>query len=194
MNRLFLVLATFLALLLLSTFAVGWWSFSIPGDRGELKKDVFLVHFYLGLTTAIVGLLVHCLIFTYFLGTGRWVKEVGIAYKLNDADLPKTTRELKRVVFPPALYAMLITIATSAAGAGAQLQAWPWWVHATLGTLTLIVNFWAFRIEHECLTTNARVLSAVLEEVDRIRHEAGLVSNAEALMQAEDNGVRPLRG
>lgn len=181
MTRLFTVLAALLAILLLSTFAVGWWSFSIPEQEAIAKKDMFLWHFYLGLSTAIVGLLVHCLIFTYFLGTGRWVKEVGIAYKFNDADLPKTTRELKRRVFPPALYAMLICIAAAAAGAGAQLQFWPWQIHAGLACLTLIINFWAFRIELDCLTTNSRILNAVLDEVDRTRREQGLESNADAL-------------
>jgi hypothetical protein len=181
MTRLFLVLATLLAVLLLTTFAVGWWSFTIPPDDAVAKKDMFILHFFLGLTTAMVGLLVHCLIFMYFLGTGRWVKEVGIAYKFNDADLPKTTRELKRRVFPPALFAMLICIVTAAAGAGAQLQAWPWQVHAILACLTLIINFWAFNIELDCLTTNVRVLDAVLDEVDRIRGEQGLESNADAL-------------
>src|SRR4051794_28430940 len=181
MTRTFIILAVILSILLLVTFGVGWWSFAIPEAEATVKKDVFLTHFYLGLATAIVGLLVHCLIFTYFLGTGRWVKEVGIAYKFNDADLPKTTRELKRRVFPAALYAMLICIATAAAGAGAQLQAWPKWVHATLGVLTLLINFWAFRIEFDCLASNARVLNSVLDEVDRIRAAQGLKSNAQAL-------------
>ncbi|MEI7685013.1 MAG: hypothetical protein WCL32_08305 [Planctomycetota bacterium] len=183
MTRLFGVLAVLLSILLLATFGVGWWSFFIPRESAELKKDIFLTHFYLGLTTAIVGLLVHCLIFTYFLGTGRWVKEVGIAYKLKDADLPKTTRELKRRVFPAALYAMLICIVTAAAGAGAQLQAWHWSVHAVLAVFTLLINFWAFRVEFACLSENSQVLVAVLDEVDRIRAEMGLVSNAEALAE-----------
>jgi H+/gluconate symporter-like permease len=176
MTRTFIILAVILSILLLVTFGVGWWSFAIPETEATVKKDIFLTHFYFGLATAIVGLLVHCLIFTYFLGTGRWVKEVGIAYKLKDGDLPKTTRELKRRVFPPALYAMLICIATAAAGAGAQLQAWPKYVHATLGVLTLIINFWAFRIEFACLAVNARVLNDVLDEVDRIRAAQGLKS------------------
>ena len=71
----------------------------------------------------------------------------------------------------------------SAAGAGAQLQAWPWWVHATLGILTLVINLWAFRIELSCLTENVRVLDGILVEVDRVRLEQGLNSNAEALAE-----------
>ncbi len=188
MTRTFVILAILLSLLLLSSFGVGWWSFATPLDEATLKKDIFLTHFYLGLATAIVGLMVHCLIFTYFLGTGRWIKEVGIAYKLNDADLPKTTRELKRKVFPAALYAMLICIITAAAGQGAYLQQWPWQVHAALAILTLLINFWAFRVEYACLEANSRVLAAVLREVDRIRAEQGLASNAAAL--AEEAGLR----
>ena len=190
MTRTFAVLAALLGLLLLATFGVGWWSFStraIDGDAASLtfKNNLFIAHFYLGLATAILNLLVHCLIFTYFLGTGRWIKEVGIAYRLDDGDLPKATRELKRRVFPAALYAMLVGIATAAAGAGVDIKAWPWYVHAALGTLTLLVNIWAFRVEFQCLSENARVLTAVLTEVDRIREEQGLVSNAEALAQVK---------
>jgi hypothetical protein len=130
-------------------------------------------------------LLVHCLIFTYFLGTGRWVKEVKLAYDLPDAPLPRLTRDLKRTVFPPALFAMLIAIATGAAGAAAQVEMWRWEIHATLGTLTLLVNLWAFRIEYRCLRTNIGVLDDVMREVDRRRTERGLPTNAEALQEQQ---------
>ena len=52
--------------------------------------------------------------YTYFLGTGRWVKEVGLAYELPDDPLPRLTRELKRRTFPPALFAMLVAMASLA--------------------------------------------------------------------------------
>src|SRR5262245_48564421 len=150
MTRTFLVLAGLTTLAMLATIGVGFYSFSLERPS-HFQNSVFIVHFYLGLATAIGILLIHCLIFTYFLGTGRWVKEVGLAFGLPDGDLPKTTRELKRATFPPALYAMLTGIATTAAGAGAQLQAWPWYVHATLAFLTLAVNLWAFRVEYRNL-------------------------------------------
>jgi hypothetical protein len=176
MARLFRILAVLNSLALVVTFAAGavsrFWD-----------PDVYLTHFTLGLFTAIGTLLVHCLIFTYFLGTGRWVKEVGLAYRLPDGGLPKTTRELKRTTFPPALLAMLITIATAAAGAGYQLREWPWYVHGSLAVVTLVVNLWAFRIEYRHLLTNGRVLDAVLAEVDRIRAEQGLPENEEALKE-----------
>jgi hypothetical protein len=184
MKRIFATLATLNGLALAATFLVGLLSWS----RGALRNpsdSTFAVHFFLGLFTAIGTLLVHCLIFTYFLGTGRWVKEVAIAYGLPDQPIPKLTRELKRQTFPPALAAMLITIATAAAGAGAQLRlpGWPWQLHLALGIVTLGVNLWAFRIEHRNVRANAAALEEVVRAVDQIRAERGLPTNAEALRQ-----------
>lgn len=181
MAQTFRMLAALLTLALLTTMSVGFWSFFTEGRPAD--KDLFIVHFILGLVTALAALLVHCLIFVYFLGTGRWVKEVAIAYRIPDEPWPKLTRELKRGTFPPALFSMLIAIAAAAAGAGAQLQAWPWYVHMTLGLLTLAINLWAFRIEIRNVTINAGVIDAVLQEVDRIRAANGLNTNEEALRE-----------
>jgi hypothetical protein len=181
MKRTFTVLAALVTLALLASIGVGFWSFFLTEPLA--KNDVFIIHFFVGLCTAIGVLLVHCIIFTYFLGTGRWVKEVGLAYQLPDQDLPRQTRELKRATFPPALFAMLSVIATAAAGAGAQLQEWPWQLHASLGFLTLGVNLWAFRVEYRNVSVNADIIERVLDEVDRIRAARGLPPNAEELAQ-----------
>jgi hypothetical protein len=181
MTRIFLSLAVLDSTLLVTSFVIG--VISKLEDGIHTGAQVYWVHFLTGLTTAIVNLLVHCLIFTYFLGTGRWVKEVKLAYRIPDDPLPRLTRDLKRRVFPPALFAMLAAIATSAAGAAAHVQAWPWFVHATLATLTLAVNFWAFAVEYDCLRANSGVLDGVLAEVDRIRQAHGLPGNSTALEQ-----------
>jgi hypothetical protein len=177
MTRIFLGLAILDAAALLATFVSGF--FYTSSEAGAL------VHFTLGLYTVIGNLGLHCLIFIYFLGTGRWVKEVALAYDLPDEPLPKLTRELKRKTFPPALFAMLVPIAAAAAGTGARLQEWPWAVHASLAVAGLLVNAWAFAVEYRNVRTNAGVLDEVLREVDRIRASRGLVSNAEALQQEQ---------
>jgi hypothetical protein len=148
------------------------------------SNPTYTLHFYLGLFTVLATLALHSLIFIYFLGTGRWVKEVAIAYRLPDAPLPKLTRDLKRRTFPVALLAMLVPIATAAAGAGAYRKEWPWQVHLALGSATLLVNVWAFLVEHRNVHINAGILDEVLREVDRIRADHGMPSNAEALREA----------
>lgn len=180
MTRTFTVLATLVGLALVATIVFGFWSWSLD-KRTEFYKDIFVIHFILGLTTSLAVLFVHCIIFTYFLGTGRWVKEVGLAYGLPDVPLLKQTRELKRYTFPPALFAMLTTIATAASGAGAQLHLWHWHIHATLAGVTLVINLWAFRSELRNVRRNSQIIEAVLVEVDRIRQQHGLPRNEEAL-------------
>jgi hypothetical protein len=180
MTRIFVTLAALDALALLAAFAVGWISWARQGVQHP-EDPTYLIHFILGLSAAMLTLLVHCLIFTYFLGTGRWVKEVGLAYDLPDEPLPKLTRELKRQTFPPALIAMLVTIATAAAGSGVQLQHWPWPVHAGLAGAALAINGWAFVVEYRNVQTNAGVIEQVMRETERIRAERGLPSSAAAL-------------
>jgi hypothetical protein len=181
MTRILATLGANVTISILVTIGFGFWSMFL--DKDEFYKDIYLVHFCLGLFTALAILLVHSIIFIYFLGTGRLVKEVAIAYQMPDQPWPKLTRELKRQAFPPALFSMLIGIGTAAAGMGRQLEQWHWSIHLTLALLTLAINLWAFRVEYRCVSTNGGVIDAVLEEVDRIRRERGLNTNAEALRE-----------
>jgi hypothetical protein len=177
MTRIFLTLATADGLFLTIAYLLGVFSKLSDGIH-DRDGHVYWFHFLVGLSAAMLTLLVHCLIFTYFLGTGRWIKEVKLAYGLPDDPLPRLTRDLKRRVFPPALFSMLFAAATGAAGAAAHVGLSHWTVHATLGTLTLLVNFWTFRVEYRCLKTNAWVLEEVQNEADKIRAARGLPPNA----------------
>jgi hypothetical protein len=191
MKRIFLNLAIVDFLALVACFAQGM-VFSSHGWRldggsatlttGTESDSSYVVHFALGLASTIGNLGIHCLIFIYFLGTGRWVKEVALAYKIPDVPLPRLTRDLKRRTFPAALFAMLLPVAAAASGEGARRD-WPGWIHLALAVASLLVNFWACRIEYRNVSINGRVIGDVLREVDRIRAEAGLPSNAEALEQ-----------
>jgi hypothetical protein len=182
MSRILVNLTALNFVALAAAFAAGWVSF-FRGSRGNADDPTYLLHVFLGLVAATTALGVHSLVFIYFLGTGRWVKEVAIAYRIPDDPLPKLTRDLKRRAFPPALFAMLVPIATSAAGAGVATLSWPWLYHALLGVATLLVNAWAFTVEYRCVRTNAGLIDEVMREVDRIRAERGLPTNAEALQQ-----------
>ena len=89
MARTFRTLAVLLTLAILVTISIGFWSFLTPGEAKF--KDIFIVHFVCGLSTAIGILLVHCLIFTYFLGTGRGVNAVAAIWAKLCASTPSIT-------------------------------------------------------------------------------------------------------
>jgi len=182
MKQILAVLGPVTWLALATTFGVGLASQATNGLRSP-DGSIYLLHFTLALFSVLFTLGVHCLIFIYFLGTGRWVKEVALAYGIPDAPLPKLTRDLKRRTFPPALLAMLTPIAAAAAGAAVQWQDWHWSLHLTLAVATLAVNAWAFWVEYRNVSINVSVIEDVLTEVDRIRASYGLPSNEEALRQ-----------
>lgn len=167
--------------------ALSWWR------KAVLLPDLnYPLHFYIGLFTVIFNLGLHCLIFIYFLGTGRWVKEVAIAYGIPDDPYPKQTRELKRATFPPALFAMLIPIGTAAAGMANQLQygqtsSLPW-LHFGLALGAILINLWAFRVELRNVRINAGIIDQVMKEVERIRAERGLSTNEEAWEEQAHSG------
>jgi hypothetical protein len=73
-----------------------------------------------------------------------------------------------------------VPIAAAVSGEGARRE-WPGWIHIALAVATLVVNLWAFRVEYRNVGINGGVIDDVLREVDRIRAEHGLPSNAEAL-------------
>ena len=181
MTRLFLVFATLTGLALLASAVSGTLSWLHGGLTGE--GSLYLTHFVLGLFSAIAVLLIHCLTITYFLGTGRWVKEVCLAYGLPDDRWPRQTRDIKRRNTPYAILAMLVTIATAAAGAGRQNFEWPAWVHAALAGATLVINVAVWVIEYRNMGTNLRILDEVYAETERLRAAAGLPSSEEALRQ-----------
>jgi hypothetical protein len=184
MTQILARLAALNLLALLAAFTAGLISF-FSGGLTRLDLPWWELHFYLGLGSTLLTLGVHCLVFVYFLGTGRWVKEVALAYGIPDDPLPKLTRQLKRWTYPVALAAMLLPIAAALAGAKVQGREWHWSIHFTLGLATLLVNAWAFVVEYRNVKINAEVLDRVLAEVDRIRAEYGLPSNAEALAEEE---------
>lgn len=184
MSRILTFLSAVNLLALAVTFAVGLLA-HFTGWLTRPDDPSPPLHFYLGLGSVLFTLAVHCLVFIYFLGTGRWVKEVASAYRLPDAPLPKLTRDLKRRTFPVALLAMLVPMAAAVAGGG-QNQGWHWGIHFGLGCAALAVNGWAFGVEQRNVRINAGILEEVVGEVDRIRAAAGLPSSAEALRQ--ENG------
>jgi hypothetical protein len=167
---------------LLAAFAIGGVSW-LRGGLHDQHSDVYLLHFSVGLFAIILNLGLHCLIFIYFLGTGRWVKEVALAYQLPDVPLPKLTRDLKRQTFPPALLAMLVPIGVAAAGMANHHGHGLWFapLHLGLAVLTLLVNLWACRIAYRNVRINTGVIDEVVREVERIRAERGLPPSAEEL-------------
>jgi hypothetical protein len=174
MTRIYLVMATLDAAALLASFLLGFDQMGRAASPSDQSAVYVSWHFIVGLFTAVFTLLVHCLIFTYFLGTGRWTKEVCRAYSIPDHEGPKQTREFKRTAFPPSLFGMLAVIATAGTGGPAQTDpnSLLGMAHPVLAVLTLVINAWAFVVVYRTVALNAAVIDQVMAKVEQMRSAA----------------------
>jgi len=165
MYRRFLGLAiangTFLAL----TFALGLWATSETIRPGAPGRGL---HFLFGLWTTMFTLAVHSIAFTYFLGTGKWIKEVARVYGLPEW-LEAQAIKNKRRAFPFELWGMVLVGVTAWMGAGTDTQGWPAVWHLALASLALAFNVGAFAVEYSVIVAQARLLLEVKDQADRLR-------------------------
>ena len=114
------------------------------------------LHIEVGLFATFLVTLSQSMTMFYFIGTGKQVKDLVINTPMANDFIPRTKR-FKAKVFPPALWAMLFTMATMIVGGGAHTKMFPAWIHWGLAAVALyynIVAFWRdakYMIEHNML-------------------------------------------
>lgn len=137
------------------------------------------LHFFLGVGSSLLAILVCSITVTYFVGVSRWCKEVAEAYKL-DRGLIDDSQRLKRQAFPWAVCGMLTMVAIVFFGGGSdptidlnlgadarrslfkQLHYWS----ALGGVAFLALSFWK---QGEKIAANYAIVARVLAGVQRAR-------------------------
>jgi hypothetical protein len=151
-----------------------------PADRATQRS--LAIHRMSGIAAGMALLLVNCVVVTYFIGTSRWCREVSETYVLGDRFIDASSR-LKRRTFPASLAAIVTVIGIAALGAAADPMTGtpPTTSGLSWGTLHLlaacaglaIIGVACF-VQSANLRANHEVITGVLAEVHRIRHERGL--------------------
>jgi hypothetical protein len=113
-------------------------------------------HVLFGLFATFLVTLAQSMTMFYFIGTGKQVKDLVISHSITEGFVQRT-KVFKARVFPPALWAMLFTMATMILGGGVHTRLIPSWVHLLLATAAFFFNVKAFyreakyMIEHSVL-------------------------------------------
>jgi hypothetical protein len=163
MHRIFLGLAITNGTLLLASFGFG---FAAAGETrpSHMWRDV---HFLLGLLTTVATLMVHSVVFTYFLGTGKWVKEVARVYQLPDWVYAQAIRN-KRRAFPFELICMVLIGVTAWLGAASDTREFDSTWHLGMAAFTFAFSLGAFVAEYVSIVAQARLLLEVKAQADDI--------------------------
>lgn len=111
--------ASFAVALLVATAALGLWIGDLHGQTDPSVLKWGTVHRLSGVLAALMVVLVNSMSVTYFIGTGRWCREVVETYRLAP-ELFERSRTLKRKAFPWALAGMLAVVTIVALGGAAD--------------------------------------------------------------------------
>ena len=139
-------------------------------EKFRRQRHAGSIHILMGIGTSLLVVLVCSIAVTYFIGTGRWCREVVEAYRLAPEILRENQR-LKRQSFPWALCGIMSVLGISALGAAADpgtgMAGTARWVtphlFAALAGICLIgyclYSLWS------CIVRNNEVINRVMREV-----------------------------
>ena len=120
MERVYSLAAMFAVALMVATAGLGLWLGDLHGQIDPAVLRWGTVHRLSGVLAALMVVLVNSISVTYFIGTGRWCREVVETYALAPA-LIERSRRIKRAAFPASLLGMLAVVAIVALGGAADL-------------------------------------------------------------------------
>ncbi len=128
-------------------------------------KTTLAQHVLFGFFTTFLVTLTQSMTMFYFIGSGKQVKDLAASLP-SGPQLIQRTKIFKAKVFPPALWAMLFTMATMIIGGGVHTRvAWtPPLLHALLAAASLYFNIVAFWKEAKYMVEN----NVLMEELDRL--------------------------
>jgi hypothetical protein len=181
-KRIFLTLALLANLSLLLAIVFG---FQIGGAQklDPITQGRVSTHMLVGLAALTFATLVHAILLTYFMGTGRWLEETSRAYQL-DQGWHQQNQKIKYRTILGMTACLGLLIATGAAGAAAD-PATPASLDGVLGLkgstihyftaiFTSMVNLLVNAVEFFAIAQNTAIIEGVLAEVRRIRIDRGL--------------------
>lgn len=182
MPRIFLTLAILSTLVLIAVFLMGL-GIGDPTARDAAVQRLVSYHVLAGVSGLVFTSLVHALVLTYFMGTGRWMEETITAYSLPD-DRLRESRALKYRTIPALFGAFVLLLIAGAFGSAADpashvgFDSWLGMSASTVHFLSVVialsVNLMVMLWEYAAISRNAELIAEVLAEVRRMRSERGL--------------------
>ena len=171
--------AWFAVAFMAATAGLGLWLGDLHGVTDPSRLRWGTVHRLSGVFAALVVVLVNSMAVTYFVGTGRWCREVAETYGL-EASLVERSRRLKRSAFPLAVCGMLCVVGIVALGGAAdpatgRKGSADWVTPHLVGSLGLAaVIAWCFQAQVPVIRRQQELIDDVMAAVRRERTARGL--------------------
>ena len=179
MDRVFSRVALLAVALMAATAGLGIWLGDLHGQTDPAVLRWGTVHRLSGVLAALVVVLVNSMAVTYFIGTGRWCREVVEAYGLDGSYIERS-RRLKRSAFPFAMLGMLAVVMIVALGGAADPASGrpgtqQWVTPHLIGGIGLAAAIaWCFQAQLPQIRLQHVLIEEVMTEVRDSRRRRGL--------------------
>lgn len=193
MSRIFPTLAVVAVMFMAIAFGLGWVIEDASSTDPEQLAQVRW-HFFAGLGAMVFTSLVHSIVLTYFMGTGRWLEETSTAYSLTE-DYFAESKKIKYRTIPLMVVGIVVIVLTGAVGAIADPAArsgFSGWfgltkvqTHFWMSVIAVVGNVLIHFVEFKAVYRNGQIVEMVLTDVHRIRKERGLPTEEPQKVEGE---------
>lgn len=121
-------------------------------------------HMIWGLFTATLIVLLQCMIFGFFIGSGKSIKRVVQENGLSQ-DWIQKTKDYKNQSYPALMLAILASAAAAILGGGVAAGAVPLWIHQALVWGALLLNMRSLWISYKVVVENVQAIHRINQEV-----------------------------
>ena len=121
-------------------------------------------HMLAGALAGIVACGVHCVVFTYFVATAKWIQHAVVIKKLPESFITPT-RSFKRQAFPAAMVAIAVSLIATFSGAARDNRMISQTMHHTVTACAFAVNILVAAIEYRAISRNGRLIDAILATI-----------------------------
>jgi hypothetical protein len=166
MIRYFLVMAVTGTSLLAADFVLGFFASGAEHGPGAIARGV---HVLFSLATVVTLLGIHSIVYTYFIATSKWAKEVVQVYQLSDWISAQATRNKRRafrfIMGSMTLIALAAWLGAAADTRGSAYSIW----HLAVAATAFAFNLGSFVVEYAVIFAHVRLLTELKDQADRLR-------------------------
>jgi hypothetical protein len=143
---------------------LGLLTAALLGYAQSASHPASYYHPLAGALATLLCVAVHCVVFTYFIATAKWVQHA-VSVKHLDPSLVAPTRSFKAQALPAALLAMTTVFLTAVIGAATYNYGLrPLWHHA-LAWIALAMNVLAALLEYRAVRRNGSLIDQILARI-----------------------------
>lgn len=153
-------------------FVLGLGATSGPEHR---PTDLYAYHLAMGLAAGLLTTLAHLTVYTYFMGTSKWLHAAADKAGLDLHRFVVPAQQRKKYSLRYAMAAIVLTMVTMFAGAGADPTVHPLWpaeAHLALAAITILGNAFCAVGEYRLIRQQGRLMDDALAVVNATAHAA----------------------